>query len=140
MNKIIFGGIAFLVAMIMTIGLIPAQAANSVSATNLYGGSVQPAWYVLAASAPAAAGDNIMVNTSASAVTVTLPASAPYNTVTMEDYSSSFNTHNLTINSASGVNLNSGSGSPASAVISTNGAMVECTYVDVTVGYRCHTF
>lgn len=30
--------------------------------------------------------------------------------------------------------------SPASATISTAGAIVKCAYVDGTVGYRCHTF
>jgi hypothetical protein len=55
----------------------------------------------------------------------------------MIDATNTFNTHNLTILSASGVNLNSTTGSPASAVFATSGAQVECQYLNPTIGYNC---
>ena len=95
-------------------------------------------WTVTAASMVAVAGHNIAANTSAVAVTVTLPASAVNNTVQILDYYGTWNTRNLTINSASGVPLNGTSGSPASSVQSTQWGNITCIFLDNTIGYRCH--
>jgi hypothetical protein len=139
MKKALIGIIMSVMTGILLAVSYPAFSSNSVSATNLQGGYVSPQQDYTAASGVVVNGSTTWVDTSSNAITMTLPASASNSVATFGDYKKSFNTHNLTIYAPSTVPID-GSGAPGSAVISTSGAMVRCTFIDNTEGYRCHTY
>jgi hypothetical protein len=129
-------------------GIFPAGQLNTnfgytLSYTDTVSAVLTPqSWQLITVSQVAVAGNNLAVNTAASAISITLPtpssdATTPLDTIRLMDATNSFASHNMTILSASGVNLNSVSGSPASAVYATSGVQVECQYLNSTIGYNC---
>jgi len=119
-------------------GPMAGNAATATYATSAgTASSILPTWTVVTTSSVAANGAYLAVDTSTAAVSTSLPASGVANRVSILDATNSFATHNLTIVSASGVNLNGVTGSPASEVIATSGVMVDCYYLNTAIGYRC---
>lgn len=121
-------------AVFATSASFATSATSAVNASVLY-----PAWSVVTASGVTTNGEYVAANTTSAPLTLTLPASAVAARVSILDAGNTFGTNNLTILSASGVNLNSTSGSPASAVVATSGVMVDCYYLNTAIGYRCIT-
>jgi hypothetical protein len=81
---------------------------------------------------PAVAGDNILADTTSSAFTITLPASAVLSdTINIADYKGTFATNNLTINS-NGLNL---MGSVQTLVLNVNYRNVTLVYSGATQGW-----
>ena len=81
-------------------------------------------------------GDQILVNTSANPITVTLPASPPVGSeVTFIDARGTFNNNNLTINRNSQP-INSGT---SNLTLSTAGQAISLVYVDSTRGWAFKT-
>jgi hypothetical protein len=80
----------------------------------------------------ATAGSGYPVNTTSSAITVTLPASpAAGDAITLTDYASKWATNNVTV-ALNGNKLNSVS---ASAILSTNRQSISLVYIDATQGW-----
>jgi hypothetical protein len=81
---------------------------------------------------PAVAGDNILADTTSSAFTITLPASAVLSdTINIADYKGTFATNNLTINS-NGLNL---MGSVQTLILNVNYRNVTLVYSGATQGW-----
>jgi hypothetical protein len=81
---------------------------------------------------PAVAGDNILADTTSSAFTITLPASAVLSdTINIADYKGTFATKNLTINS-NGLNL---MGSVQTLILNVNYRNVTLVYSGATQGW-----
>ena len=84
----------------------------------------------------AVAGDQIMVNTTGGAITVTLPASpSTGDEVSFLDARGTFNTNNLTI----GRNSQPIEGAATDDVLSTAGQSITLVYVDATRGWTYKT-
>jgi len=85
-----------------------------------------------AANFNAIAGRAYPVNTTAAAITVTLPLSPnPGDLITLTDYAGTWGTNNLTIN----LNGNKVNGSTASGTVSTSRGSVNLVYIDSTQGW-----
>ena len=81
---------------------------------------------------PAVVGDNILADTTTAAFTITLPASAVLSdTINIADYSGTFATNNLTVNS-NGLNL---MGSVQTLVLNVNNRNVTLVYSGATKGW-----
>jgi len=83
----------------------------------------------------AANGEGYFVNTTSSAVTMTMPSGSAGAIVSIQDYNKTFDTNNLTIQPASGEKLNGGS-ADGDLVITTEGQGLTFVYVDSTVGWK----
>ena len=87
---------------------------------------------VKTASFTAVAGQGYFVNTTSTAITVTLPSSAAIgDTIAIKDYAGTFGTNNLTF-AGNGHNIQ---GAANNSLLSTNRASVVLVYVDATKGW-----
>ena len=126
-------------------GVFPAGMLNNDFQYTLnYTDAITPqAWQVVTASGAAAAGNNLAVNTASAAITITLPAPSadapsPVDNISLLDATNSFNTHNLTVNASGIAPINSLTGASAVVMNSTAGSVVECVYLNSTIGYNCN--
>jgi hypothetical protein len=87
------------------------------------------------ASFTAVDGDGYFINTSSSAITMTLPSGSAGSIVSAQDYNNSFATNNLTV-LASGTDKINGGSAGGDIVLNTNGEGVTLVYIDSTVGWR----
>jgi len=83
----------------------------------------------------AANGEGYFVDTTSSAVTMTMPSGSAGAIVSIQDYNKTFDTNNFTITPASGEKINGGVAS-ASLTITTEGQGLTFVYVDSTVGWK----
>jgi hypothetical protein len=128
-----------LVAVLAPSGTLPTQSGNAgkqlfTDGTNAYWRLMQKDWEIKSGPYTAAVGDQIMVDTSAGAITITLPAS-PASTdapILICDYKGTFGTYNCTV-SRNGKNIN---GSAVDYTADLNFEMRGFVYVDSTVGWR----
>ena len=88
------------------------------------------------ASFTAVSGNGYFVNTTSSAITVTLPAGSAGDIVGISDYASTFQTNNVTIAPNGSDNIN---GINENATLSTQGLAVSLVYVDSTRGWKSVT-
>ena len=85
----------------------------------------------------ALAGFGYPVNTTSSAITVTLPASpSAGDLITLTDYAGTFATNNMTV-SPNGNKIN---GSLVPATFATNQSSVQLVYIDATQGWKAYSF
>jgi len=104
--------------------------------SNISSGPITKGYHTTTAAYTAVAGDQILVNTTSSAITITLPASpAVGDEVTFIDARGTFNSNNLTINRNSQP-INSGT---SNLVLNTNGQAITLVYVDATRGWAFKT-
>src|SRR6056300_1470683 len=88
------------------------------------------------ASFTAVSGVGYFVNTTSTAITVTLPAGSAGDIVGISDYASTFQTNNVTITPNGTDKIN---GSVENATLSTQGIAVSLVYVDSTRGWKSVT-
>lgn len=87
----------------------------------------------------ASASQTLWVNTTASAVTITLPAApSKGDTVRIIDVANTFNTNNLTVN-RNGQPIMSDTSASANLTVATQGAAFDMIYYDATRGWRLFT-
>jgi hypothetical protein len=104
--------------------------------TNIHSGPMTKGYLTVTAAYTAVAGDQIMVNTTGGAITVTLPASpSTGDEVSFLDARGTFNTNNLTI----GRNSQPIEGAATDDVLSTAGQSITLVYVDATRGWTYKT-
>jgi hypothetical protein len=102
------------------------------NATNINLGLQKRGYASLSANYTAVNGDQIIVDTSSSAVTITLPASPSVgDEVTIIDAKASFGSNNLTI----GRNSSNILGAASDLTVSTNGAAFTLVYLNATRGW-----
>jgi hypothetical protein len=80
-------------------------------------------------------GEGYFVNTTAGAVTMTMPSGSAGAIVAIQDYNKTFDSNALTVAPASGEKINGGDAS-ADLVIGTEGQGLTFVYVDGTVGWK----
>ena len=80
-------------------------------------------------------GEGYFVNTTSSAVTMTMPSGSAGAIVSIQDYNKTFDTNALTITPASGEIINGGT-ADGDLTISTEGQGLTFVYVDSTVGWK----
>jgi len=78
-------------------------------------------------------GDGFFVNTTSSAITVTLPAGSAGSIVSLKDYANTWDTNNVTLTPNGTDKIN---GTNASATLNTEDQSVTLVYVDSTKGWR----
>jgi hypothetical protein len=83
----------------------------------------------------AANGEGYFINTTSSAITMTMPSGSAGAIVSIQDYNKTFDTNNLTISPASGEKINGGA-ADADLTITTEGQGLTFVYVDGTVGWK----
>ena len=104
--------------------------------SNIHSGPMTKGYLTVTAAYTAVAGDQIMVNTTGGAITVTLPASpSTGDEVSLLDARATFNTNNLTI----GRNSQPIEGAATDDVLSTAGQSITLVYVDATRGWTYKT-
>jgi len=81
----------------------------------------------------AVSGDGYFVNTTSSAITVTLPAGSAGSIVSLKDYANTWDTNNVTITPDGTDKIN---GVNANAVLNTEDQSITLVYVDSTKGWR----
>tara|TARA_Y100000004_G_scaffold46920_1_gene51604 strand:- start:10 stop:1014 length:1005 start_codon:yes stop_codon:yes gene_type:complete len=100
--------------------------------TNISSGPMTKGYYTVTSAYTAVAGDQVMANTTSSAITITLPASpSTGDEVTIIDARGTFATNNLTI----GRNGQPIESSATDDVLITNGQAATLVYVDSTRGW-----
>ena len=96
------------------------------------GGTFALTWAIKTTTYTAVAGNNILADTTSTAFTITLPATAAANdTIAVADYKGTFATNNLTINS-NGLNL---MGSVQTLILNVNYRNVTLVYSGATQGW-----
>src|SRR5210317_2383366 len=85
------------------------------------------------ASFTAVSGNGYFVNTTSTAITVTLPAGSAGSIVSLKDYANTWDTNNVTVTPNGTDKIN---GSNDSAILSTQDQSVTLVYVDSTKGWR----
>jgi len=101
--------------------------------TNTALGMVQKSYVTHTAAYTAVAGDQIFCDTkTTNAFTVTLPAGAVNDEITLIDSQNYFGSNNLTIDSNGSEKINS---SASNLVLSTNGQAITLVYANATVGW-----
>ena len=114
------------------IGYLALSGGTMTGAITFVAGQTFLNWAIKTTTYTAVAGDAILANTSGGAFTITLPASATLNdTVVIADYSGSFATNNLTVNS-NGLNL---MGSVQTLILDVNYRNVALVYSGTTEGW-----
>ena len=83
----------------------------------------------------AANGEGYFINTTSSAVTMTLPAPSVGAIISIQDYNKTFDTNNLTI-SPNGSEIINGGNVGDNLIVSTEGQGFTLVYVDSTVGWK----
>jgi len=83
----------------------------------------------------AANGEGYFVNTTSSAITMTMPSGSAGAIVSIQDYNKTFDSNNFSITPASGEKINGGV-ADANLVIATEGQGLTFVYVDSTVGWK----
>ena len=83
----------------------------------------------------AANGEGYFINTTSSAITMTMPSGSAGAIVSIQDYNKTFDSNALTVAPASGEKINGGTAS-GSLLISTEGQGLTFVYVDGTVGWK----
>ena len=81
----------------------------------------------------AANGEGYFVNTTSTAITVTLPAGSAGSIVSLKDYANTWNTNNVTVTPNGTDKIN---GTNANATLNTQDQSVTLVYVDSTKGWR----
>jgi hypothetical protein len=100
--------------------------------TNINLVSLQKGYYSISSAYTAVDGDQLIVDTSSAAVTVTLPASPSVGEeVTFIDATGTFGSNNLTV----GRNSSNINGSASDLTVSTNGAAFTLVYLNATRGW-----
>lgn len=113
-------------------GTLPLTGGTMTGAIAFVAGQTFLNWAIKTTTYTAVAGDAILANTSGGAFTITLPASATLNdTVVIADYSGSFATNNLTVNS-NGLNI---MGSVQTLILDVNYRNVALVYSGATKGW-----
>ena len=104
--------------------------------TNVHSGPMTKGYVTVTGAYTAVAGDQVMVNTTGGAITVTLPTSpSTGDEVSLLDARGTFNSNNLTI----GRNGQPIEGAATDDVLSTAGQSVTLVYVDATRGWTYKT-
>ena len=104
--------------------------------TNVHSGPMTKGYVTVTGAYTAVAGDQVMVNTTGGAITVTLPTSpSTGDEVSLLDARGTFNTNNLTI----GRNGQPIEGAATDDVLSTAGQSITLVYVDATRGWTYKT-
>jgi len=85
------------------------------------------------ASFTAVSGNGYFVNTTSTAITVTLPAGSPGSIVSLKDYANTWNTNNVTVTPNGTDKIN---GQNFNAILNTQDQSVTLVYVDSTKGWR----
>ena len=80
-------------------------------------------------------GEGYFINTTSSAVTMTLPAGSAGAIISIQDYNKTFDTNNLTI-SPNGSEIINGGVAGDNLIVSTEGQGFTLVYVDSTVGWK----
>ena len=80
-------------------------------------------------------GEGYFVDTTSTAITMTMPSGSSGAIVSIQDYNKTFDDNNFTIAPASGQKINGGTAS-ANLIISTEGQGLTFVYVDSTVGWK----
>jgi hypothetical protein len=80
-------------------------------------------------------GEGYFVDTTSSAITMTLPSGSSGSIVSIQDYNKGFDDNSFTITPASGQKINGGS-ADGNLIISTEGQGLTFVYVDSTVGWK----
>ena len=80
-------------------------------------------------------GEGYFVDTTSTAITMTMPSGSAGAIVAIQDYNKTFDANALTVAPASGEKINGGTAS-GSLVISTEGQGLTFVYVDATVGWK----
>ena len=83
----------------------------------------------------AANGEGYFVDTTSTAITMTMPSGTAGSIVSIQDYNKSFDDNSFTIAPATGQKINGGTAS-ANLIISTEGQGLTFVYVDSTVGWK----
>jgi hypothetical protein len=87
------------------------------------------------ASFTAVSGTGYFVNTTSSAITMTMPSGSAGAIVSIQDYNKTFDTNALTVSPASGEKINGGD-ADGILIIETEGQGLTFVYVDSTVGWK----
>ena len=122
-----------------TITLFPLRSKSvATDGTNWFDLETGSATWIEKTSAyTALAGDNIFVDTSAAAITITLPASPLQgDEVTLVDSEGTFDTNNLTVEPGSSNKIMGQGSNGDEMVVATEGAGFTLVYQDSTVGWR----
>ena len=80
-------------------------------------------------------GQGYFVDTTSTAITMTMPSGSAGAIVSIQDYNRTFDNNNFTIAPASGEKINGGS-ADGDLIISTEGQGITFVYVDGTVGWK----
>jgi len=80
-------------------------------------------------------GEGYFINTTSSAITMTLPSASAGHIISIQDYNNTFDTNAFTIQAGSGVKINGGTAA-GQLVLNTEGQGLTLIYVDATVGWR----
>ena len=80
-------------------------------------------------------GEGYFVNTTSSAVTMTMPSGSAGAIVSIQDYNKTFDSNALTITPASGEKINGGTAN-GDLIVNTEGQGLTFVYVDATVGWK----
>jgi hypothetical protein len=83
----------------------------------------------------AANGEGYFVNTTSSAITMTMPSGSAGAIVSIQDYNKTFDTNNLTVTPASGEKINGGT-ADGDLTLNSEGQGLTFVYVDSTVGWK----
>jgi len=83
----------------------------------------------------AANGEGYFVNTTSTAITMTMPSGSAGAIVSIQDYNKTFDDNSFTVAPATGEKINGGNAS-ANLIISTEGQGLTFVYVDGTVGWK----
>ena len=83
----------------------------------------------------AVSGEGYFINTTSSAITMTMPSGSAGAIVSIQDYNKTFDSNNFTIQPASGEKINGGT-ADGDLGISTEGQGLTFVYVDGTVGWK----
>jgi hypothetical protein len=129
----VYSGSAWAAAYIPAAGYLALSGGTMTGAITFAAGQKFLNWTIKTTTYnPAVAGDNILADTTSSAFTITLPASAVLSdTINIADYKGTFATKNLTINS-NGLNL---MGSVQTLILNVNYRNVTLVYSGATQGW-----
>jgi len=80
-------------------------------------------------------GEGYFINTTAGAITMTLPTATAGDIISIQDYNNTFDDNNFIIQAGSGIKINGGTAA-GKLILSTEGQGLTLVFVDSTVGWR----
>ena len=80
-------------------------------------------------------GEGYFINTTAGAITMTLPTATAGDIISIQDYNNTFDNNNFIIQAGSGIKINGGTAA-GKLILSTEGQGLTLVFVDSTVGWR----